>query len=122
MTTNSHLLELRKKILEDEFSHLNKEQRDAVFSNGGPLLILAGAGSGKTTTVISKIGYLIRYGNSYTSEYINADESDTGYLEQCLNKRSMRSEARYTHTIYSLLLLRTKLPEKCVNVLNGSTE
>ena len=101
MTTNSQLLELRKKILEDEFSHLNKEQRDAVFSNGGPLLILAGAGSGKTTTVISKIGYLIRYGNSYTSEYINADESDTGYLEQCLNNRSMRSEARYNRLMQS---------------------
>ena len=101
MTTNSQLLELRKKILEDEFSHLNKEQRDAVFSNGGPLLILAGAGSGKTTTVISKIGYLIRYGYSYTSEYINADESDTEYLEQCLNNRSMRSEARYNRLMQS---------------------
>ena len=48
---------------------LNPEQCRAVFSVRGPLLVLAGAGSGKTTVLVNRIVYLIKYGNAYFSDY-----------------------------------------------------
>ena len=42
-----------------DISNLNEEQRQAVLANNGPLMILAGAGSGKTRTLVSKMAYLL---------------------------------------------------------------
>jgi DNA helicase-2/ATP-dependent DNA helicase PcrA len=60
-------LSLRRKILENEYPKLNEMQRKAVLTVSGPLLILAGAGSGKTTVLVSRIAHIMKYGAAYES-------------------------------------------------------
>jgi DNA helicase II / ATP-dependent DNA helicase PcrA len=47
-------------MFEEIFKNLTPRQKKAVEHNSGPLLILAGAGTGKTTTITAKIAYLIK--------------------------------------------------------------
>ncbi|MBO7151078.1 MAG: UvrD-helicase domain-containing protein, partial [Clostridia bacterium] len=65
---------------------LNDKQRDAVLSTEGPLLVLAGAGSGKTTVLVRRIAHIIKYGCGYESDFVpkNVTEEQVEALEQAL--------------------------------------
>ena len=77
----------KRALFNKAYSELNDMQRKAVFSVDGPLLILAGAGSGKTTVLVKRIAFIIKYGNAYASEYVPYDvtEGDVAHLEAAIN-------------------------------------
>lgn len=72
--------QLRKKIIENEFKRMNDMQREAVFNTKGPLLILAGAGSGKTTVVVNRIANLVKYGDAYNSDWFERTPDENDYI------------------------------------------
>lgn len=65
---------------------MNDMQKKAVFKTQGPLLILAGAGSGKTTVVVNRIANLIKYGDAYNSDWFERtpDEADVENMRRYL--------------------------------------
>ena len=73
----------RRSRIAADFPRLNAEQLQAVLTTQGPLLLLAGAGSGKTTVLINRIVNLIRYGEGADSDFVpeDATEADLAELE-----------------------------------------
>ncbi len=76
--------ELRTKLIERSFAKMNSSQMEAIFNVNGPVIVLAGAGSGKTTAIINRIAYMINYGDAYMSSEIPSDvtEEDVNKLEK----------------------------------------
>ena len=66
----SRFLDARRAYIRSRFPHLNPMQQEAVLQTEGPLLILAGAGSGKTTVLINRIYNLLKYGSGSDSELL----------------------------------------------------
>ena len=63
-------LTLRRNLVEKDFGFMNDRQFEAVTTTQGALLVLAGAGSGKTTVLVNRIANLVKYGNAYNSDFV----------------------------------------------------
>ena len=79
----SRYIAARSRYITEQFQSLNEMQRQAVLTTEGPLLLLAGAGSGKTTVLINRIANLIRFGCGSDSELVpdTATDADIVFLE-----------------------------------------
>ncbi len=73
----------RKAYIASHFQNLNAMQQQAVMTTEGPLLLLAGAGSGKTTVLINRVANLIRFGRASDSVEVpdTITEEDVLFLE-----------------------------------------
>ena len=82
-TMISRFVAARRKYIASQFANLNPMQQQAALATEGPLLLLAGAGSGKTTVLINRIANLIRFGRGSDSTDVpdTVTEEDVLFLE-----------------------------------------
>lgn len=85
--SSEKIIRMRDDALRNEYNNLNDMQRAAVFKVDGPVLILAGAGSGKTTVLVNRISNMIRFGSAFGSEIVpQLTEEEEKELERAAGK------------------------------------
>lgn len=86
VSLSERYLAAKRSIFDTLYHTMNEKQREAVYTVNGPLLILAGAGTGKTTVLVNRIAHIIRYGNAYYDDTVPEGLTDANVtaLEQSI--------------------------------------
>ena len=107
--TDKEFNALKKRALSKYFDNLNDMQREAVFTVNGPVLILAGAGSGKTTVLVNRVANMVYFGNAYfdNTRYAGVTPEDERFLSDYADGLNGDSER-----------LRSIVASNCVNPWN----
>ena len=119
---------LKNKALEKYFDRMNSEQKKAVFKIKGPLLILAGAGSGKTTVLVNRIANMIHFGDAYnnTEGYGLADDDDLKFLDDYASGKETDGERLAEIVAYECIkpwsILAITFTNKAANELKSRIE
>ncbi|MBE6909415.1 MAG: ATP-dependent DNA helicase PcrA [Ruminococcaceae bacterium] len=89
----------RRALIARDFARLNPEQRRGVLATEGPLLLLAGAGSGKTTVLINRVANILTYGRGSDCEEVpeRATEEDLAFLESYPKHPTPEERERMIH-------------------------
>lgn len=97
-------IKVKRMLFDKYYNFLNEKQREAVYTINDPLLILAGAGSGKTTVLVNRIGYIVKFGNAYFNEDVpeNISKEEVADLEIAAQNPIERDElelilSRFSH-------------------------
>ena len=97
----------RKAVIARDLARLNPMQRQGAMTTEGPLLLLAGAGSGKTTVLIQRVYNLLTYGRGSDSDEVPdwATEEDLAFLEQ-FPERPSEAEVERAHRLCAVAVPR----------------